>query len=427
MIRRPPRSTLSSSSAASDVYKRQGETCQWALSDCEFDPKQPVWFEVSLQVTLSNRQLALKAPDTFQALCDGEAVVTRNKKTGGNTLAPNEDLGLPPSDLPAGLPKHKFRQRVSSTDPDYWTKKGMIFPKSDERWGGEWTDDMRRRIEDVQTQRKFVLGWYAHNERMLDEGKLPAKWLEYREHMRLSIEMGDDAPMRFLVNKALPAVRSADVLKVARAAAAGDAEELQVLLDALPHMSNGTPDEFGLSPLHKAAMGGHVKTVMVLLAHGADVNLQSKFLFTALHCAAVAGHKAITWLLLHAGADLTVLDEDDKTALMLAQAYDRIEIVAMLTHPEAWVRELEDLLGSGAGGSSGAPGDGLQSATSFFETFDQESHASDVSGAELVGYTVEDAGSDEDEIDADEERIEAALQGSGGECDETGPEWSGVD
>lgn len=35
-----------------------GETCQWALTDCEFDPKQPLWFEVSLQVlTLLTKQL----------------------------------------------------------------------------------------------------------------------------------------------------------------------------------------------------------------------------------------------------------------------------------------------------------------------------------------------------------------------------------
>eukprot|EP00658_Telonema_sp_P-2_P082298 TRINITY_DN8675_c0_g2_i4.p1 TRINITY_DN8675_c0_g2~~TRINITY_DN8675_c0_g2_i4.p1 ORF type:complete len:365 (+),score=92.25 TRINITY_DN8675_c0_g2_i4:726-1820(+) len=260
-----------------------GETCQWALSDCEFDPKQPVWFEVSIQVTLSNRQLALKAPDTFAALCDGEAVVTRSKKTG-NTLVPNDDLQQPPKDLPAGLPRHQYRQKVSSTDPEYWTKKGMIFPKSDERWGGEWTDEIRGRIEDVQIQRKFVLGWYSHNERMLDEGKLPSKWLEYREHMRLSLEIGDEAPLRFLENRTnLSAVKSVDAQKVARAAAAGDAEELEVLLDSLPELRHGQPDEFGLTPLHKAAMKGDPKPVMVLLSRGAQVNLRSRFLSTALH------------------------------------------------------------------------------------------------------------------------------------------------
>src|SRR5665648_1286287 len=33
MIRRPPRSTLSSSSAASDVYKRQVDTCQFDMTE----------------------------------------------------------------------------------------------------------------------------------------------------------------------------------------------------------------------------------------------------------------------------------------------------------------------------------------------------------------------------------------------------------
>eukprot|EP00658_Telonema_sp_P-2_P063397 TRINITY_DN52105_c0_g1_i1.p1 TRINITY_DN52105_c0_g1~~TRINITY_DN52105_c0_g1_i1.p1 ORF type:complete len:125 (+),score=31.63 TRINITY_DN52105_c0_g1_i1:110-484(+) len=34
MIRRPPRSTLSSSSAASDVYKRQGQCCDSCTQSC---------------------------------------------------------------------------------------------------------------------------------------------------------------------------------------------------------------------------------------------------------------------------------------------------------------------------------------------------------------------------------------------------------
>lgn len=276
----------------------------------------------------------------------------------------------PPRDLPAGLAKHEYRQRVSSSDPDYWVKKGMIFPKSNERWGGEWTDDMRRRIEGVQIQRKFVLGWYAHNERMLDEGKLPAKWLEYREHMRLSIEMGDDAPMRFLENKALPAVKSADSTKLGNAAVAGDAEELQVLLDQLG-IEAGKPDEFGLTPLHKAAMGGHIKAVMVLLAHGADVNARSKFLYAPLHAAAVAGHKAIVWLLLHAGADVSIQDEDEKTALDLAEEYVRFEVVAMLKHYTLWVDHLSQTFQQVLGTPGAAPeaSQGYASANQFFESF----------------------------------------------------------
>eukprot|EP00658_Telonema_sp_P-2_P055577 TRINITY_DN44176_c0_g2_i1.p2 TRINITY_DN44176_c0_g2~~TRINITY_DN44176_c0_g2_i1.p2 ORF type:complete len:150 (+),score=45.28 TRINITY_DN44176_c0_g2_i1:38-487(+) len=55
MIRRPPRSTLSSSSAASDVYKRQVPV-----------PVLPVTLPVSA-VTLSSTPLMVKAATTIQA------------------------------------------------------------------------------------------------------------------------------------------------------------------------------------------------------------------------------------------------------------------------------------------------------------------------------------------------------------------------
>ena len=42
MIRRPPRSTLSSSSAASDVYKRQWKWCQWLCQKARAAGKVPL-------------------------------------------------------------------------------------------------------------------------------------------------------------------------------------------------------------------------------------------------------------------------------------------------------------------------------------------------------------------------------------------------
>ena len=47
-----------------------GETCQWALSDCEFDPKQPVWFEITLQVPL---RLTSAYLPTYCCLCTGHS------------------------------------------------------------------------------------------------------------------------------------------------------------------------------------------------------------------------------------------------------------------------------------------------------------------------------------------------------------------
>lgn len=346
------------------------------------------------------------------------------RRRDGKGMEPNEDLKEPPKDLPAGLPKHQFRSRVSSTDPDYWVKKGMIFQKSNEQWGGEWTEDMRRRLEDVQSQRRFALGWYAHNERMLDEGKLPARWLEYREHMRLSIEMGDQTPMRFLENKAPAAVKSADANKVANAAVVGDAEELDVLLSSLPTDLASRPDEFGLTPLHKAAYGGHIKAVMVLLSYGAEVNVQNKFMSTALHGAAIAGHKAVVWLLLHAGADVSILDEDDKSSLQLADEYDRFEVVAMLKHSESWAAELAEQLGAPAD----LPAPAEDSCSDFFQNFEDPSSSKAASGYVLHDHdSADEIDGDEDvpELDFESEDDDDTLPGANGE--EGDSEWSTVD
>eukprot|EP00658_Telonema_sp_P-2_P035758 TRINITY_DN25959_c0_g1_i2.p1 TRINITY_DN25959_c0_g1~~TRINITY_DN25959_c0_g1_i2.p1 ORF type:complete len:167 (-),score=45.38 TRINITY_DN25959_c0_g1_i2:88-588(-) len=58
MMRRPPRSTLSSSSAASDVYKRQGTT--WSQAQIEeslklLEPQWPTFFNVADNLEAINR------------------------------------------------------------------------------------------------------------------------------------------------------------------------------------------------------------------------------------------------------------------------------------------------------------------------------------------------------------------------------------
>jgi ankyrin repeat protein len=76
--------------------------------------------------------------------------------------------------------------------------------------------------------------------------------------------------------------------------------------------------EFGLSPLHEAAMGGHVAVCKYLLAHGADVNSKRNQVFrelgnklrtepgtsTPLHFASMRGNADIVQLLIEHGADV---------------------------------------------------------------------------------------------------------------------------
>eukprot|EP00656_Telonema_subtile_P007862 TRINITY_DN1368_c0_g1_i5.p2 TRINITY_DN1368_c0_g1~~TRINITY_DN1368_c0_g1_i5.p2 ORF type:complete len:127 (+),score=38.50 TRINITY_DN1368_c0_g1_i5:112-492(+) len=92
MIRRPPRSTLSSSSAASDVYKRQpynmakqNGTCKW------FDSKKGFGFIAPADggEDLFVHQTGIVS-DGFRKLVEGEEVIYDiQKDDGGRTKAVN--------------------------------------------------------------------------------------------------------------------------------------------------------------------------------------------------------------------------------------------------------------------------------------------------------------------------------------------------
>lgn len=68
--------------------------------------------------------------------------------------------------------------------------------------------------------------------------------------------------------------------------------------------------ETGMTPLFFAAGGGHAETVTKLLAHGADINLQSN-LGTALVAAALKGHRQTVSLLLENLLDDFFVEESD--------------------------------------------------------------------------------------------------------------------
>ena len=92
-------------------------------------------------------------------------------------------------------------------------------------------------------------------------------------------------------------------------------------------------DELGSTALHVAVVAGHVETVKVLAAGGADVN------------AAMAGHWAITPLMLAAAKDAEIVkillekgadvnartEEGGDTALFFARMRNREDIVRLLT------------------------------------------------------------------------------------------------
>ena len=73
--------------------------------------------------------------------------------------------------------------------------------------------------------------------------------------------------------------------------------------------------EYGSTPLHRAAIGGHVDAITALLEAGADPKARTEGGSTPLHWAAIGGHADAITALLEAGADLEARSEGGTTPL----------------------------------------------------------------------------------------------------------------
>ncbi|KAJ5077781.1 ankyrin repeat family protein [Anaeramoeba ignava] len=106
-------------------------------------------------------------------------------------------------------------------------------------------------------------------------------------------------------------------------------DDLYAGMTALHHAAKrgNEEDDFGLTPLHWAAYGGHTGCVWLLLDKGADIYARAKNGDTALHKAAWRGNKATVQHLLEWGADVTVKNDESKIPMDLAR---ETEIAAML-------------------------------------------------------------------------------------------------
>ena len=74
-------------------------------------------------------------------------------------------------------------------------------------------------------------------------------------------------------------------------------------------------DEYGWTPLHRAAGYGNPATIQALLAAGAEVMARGELGSTPLHWAAAHGTPAIIQALLAAGADVMARDKYGRTPL----------------------------------------------------------------------------------------------------------------
>ena len=84
------------------------------------------------------------------------------------------------------------------------------------------------------------------------------------------------------------------------------------------------------TPLHFAAIKGHVRIIELLLSHKADVNSRSKTEATPLHLASQEGHLASVVALLQAGADPLLPDRNGSFPIHLAAQLNRTEVVRFL-------------------------------------------------------------------------------------------------
>jgi len=100
------------------------------------------------------------------------------------------------------------------------------------------------------------------------------------------------------------------------------------------HLANGVDvnvkNDFGFTPLLKAAQFGRREVAELLIAKGADVSVKDKFGRTPLHCAADEGQTEVAELLIAAGADVNGRDNGDRTPLDFAVMKKQNEIAELL-------------------------------------------------------------------------------------------------
>jgi ankyrin repeat protein len=95
---------------------------------------------------------------------------------------------------------------------------------------------------------------------------------------------------------------------------------------------DGDPRGWRRTPLHAAAIQGHLELARYLLSEGADPNVRTKCGDTPLHVAVDSGHAALAALLREGGADLTIKNDDDETPVDVARKRGRPEVLAALGH-----------------------------------------------------------------------------------------------
>lgn len=115
----------------------------------------------------------------------------------------------------------------------------------------------------------------------------------------------------------------------------GHLETVKVLLAAGAEVNAVTRETMKVAPLNSAAAARELAIARLLIAHGANVNVRAADDFTPLHEAAANGDLEFARLLLEHGAEINARMKDGKTPLALALSRKRTEMAAFLRAREA--------------------------------------------------------------------------------------------
>ena len=120
-----------------------------------------------------------------------------------------------------------------------------------------------------------------------------------------------------------------EIRRLGRAADEGAAPEVERLLRLLLPPDCGEAASC-ITPLMRAAMGGHLEVVRLLCDAGAETDAANADGNTALKLASLLGHLEVARLLCEAGADKDKADAYGSTALMCASNTLHLEVVRLL-------------------------------------------------------------------------------------------------
>ncbi|KAK6940898.1 Ankyrin repeat [Dillenia turbinata] len=136
--------------------------------------------------------------------------------------------------------------------------------------------------------------------------------------LSMAIRSGDVDVVRVLIHSGFSVDSSVDRVWH-EAAAINRVDLMEILYEAFGDANVNCVDLEGRSPIHVAAVNGHVESVRFLVSIGGDSSLAASDGWTALHCAASEGHLETVEVLLNCCSFLKdAITKDGKTAFSIA-------------------------------------------------------------------------------------------------------------